>query len=795
MTASVRAWELPGLLERAPEGIAILSLDCFDTLIWRNTNLPVDVFADLPLPGGGVETRIWGETKARRVIPYQDRSRVEVTLDEIYEHMLPAATEAERADAVARELTAEAAHCYGFAPTRDLIADAKRRGLQVIIVSDTYLTEPRLRALIAAAAGEEVAGMIDRVFCSCEYGVSKAGGLFMHVLAELGVSPSTILHVGDNPVADQSAPAKLGILGVHLKQFDAESEIRLRQEASAASLIDPGVRVTIPAHQPHRAQVALRQSDDPAAILGHDVLGPLMTGFADWIAAEVAAQDKATGKPTRILFLLRDGYLPARVFTARHPDLASRVAQVEISRFTAAAASFTDVEAIERCILPELHVGSTEVFAKQLRLDASETKSLARMAKAQFAKAITDPARVRRVTKASRTLRERMIAHLAHHGVQPGDSVMLVDLGYNGSVQNFIAPVLAEQMGLTITGRYLLLRETTASGHDKRGFIDNRHHDLKLLHALSESIALVEQLATKSSGSVIDYRADGSPIRKAAGVKGAQSDIRDLVQAACLDYVAHVDAGFVRRPLTDTAETRRLMCVALLARLLFLPMDSEIALLGDFAHDVNLGTDDMVEMLDHEGAARGLRRRGLFYIKNAVRMYLPGELKRHGLPLNLSILTSRRFGLDLRKTDFDVGAMPLPVMLMDASGGHVTVDIDAMPTIDGYYQALIPIGPAQYTAGIQLGRIAEWVQVEEASFHEVEDYLEAKVEEGGQAATLIFEAMDEVTDGLHHCRGDASFVLVPPPAVAKPDEALLLSFVFRPVVERKRASAEARAAA
>lgn len=795
MTASVRAWELPDLLDRAPDGISILSLDCFDTLIWRNTNLPVDVFADLPLPGGGVESRIWGETRARRVIPYQVQDRVEVTLDEIYEHMLPAATEAERAEAIARELAAEASHCYGFAPTRDLIVDAKKRGLQVIIVSDTYLTEPRLRALIAAAAGEDVAGMIDRVFCSCEYGVSKAGGLFMHVLAELGVSPSTILHVGDNQTADQTAPAKLGILGVHLKQFDAESEMRLRQEASAASLVEPGVRVTIPAHQPHRPQIALRRSDEPADILGHDVLGPLMTGFADWIADEVAAQDAATGKPTRILFLLRDGYLPAMVFTARHPALADRVAQVEISRFTAAAASFTDAEAIENCILPELHVGSTEVFAKQLRLDASETKSLAAMPKMQFAKAITDAARVRRVVKASRGLRSRMIAHLAHHGVQPGDSVMLVDLGYNGSVQNFIAPALAEEMGLTITGRYLLLRETTASGHDKRGFIDNRHYDLKLLHALSESIALVEQLATKSSGSVVDYREDGSAIRKAAGVKGAQSDVRDRIQAACLDYVGHSEAGFISLPVSDTAETRRQMCVALLTRLLFLPMDSEIALLGDFAHDVNLGTDEMVGMLDHEGAQRGLRRRGLFYIKNAARMYLPGELKRHGLPMNLSVLTSRRFGLDLRKTDFDVGAMPLPVMLMDASGDHVTVNIDAMPTIDGYYQALIPIGAGQYTAGIQLGRIAEWVQVEEASFHEVEEYLEAKTEEGGQPAPMLFEAMDEVSGGLHRCAGEASFVLVSPPAVAETGEALLLSFVFRPVVERKPAAASARAAA
>ncbi|MET0241000.1 MAG: HAD family hydrolase [Sphingobium sp.] len=794
MKSATRAWDLANILDSAPAGVKILSLDCFDTLLWRNMNLPADLFADLGLPGGGMEARIWGETRARRTVPYRD-GRSEVTIDEIYANMLPAATPQERGAAVERELAAEAAHCYGFAPTRDLMAEAKRRGLKVIIVSDTYLSEPRLRALITAAAGEEVAGMIDRIFCSCEYGVGKGGGLFTHVLAELGASPGTILHVGDNQMADQTAPDKLGIHSVHLRQFDAESDQRLRQEASIASLIDPTTRVTVPAWQPHRPQVALRRDDSGAAVLGHDVLGPLMTGFADWLREEVAAQDAATGKPTKLLFLLRDGFLPAHAFAARHPDLAARTLQVEISRFTAAAASFTDAAAIERCVLPEIHVGSLPVFARQLLLDRDEATKLGRLTKPQFAKAITDPARVRHIVRRSGEFRERLFAYLAAHGVERGDSVMLVDLGYNGSVQNFLGPVLESELGLTVTGRYLLLRETIRSGHDKSGFIDHRNHDLKLLHALSESIALIEQVCTVAQGSVVDYRKDGTPVRKAVGVKGAQSAMRDAIQSACLDYVAHADTGVVKPAASDNAEARRRMCVAILARLLFLPMASEVALFADFAHDVNLGTDDMLQMLDRDAAAKGLRRRGLFYIKNAARMYLPGELRDHGLPINLSIFASRRFGLDFRKQDFDVGAIPLPVMLMDASGEHVVVDVDAVPTVDGYYQALIPVGECRYTAGIQLGRIAEWVQVEEASFHEVEQFLDAKGEEEGRPATMILEAMAEAAPGLHRCEGEASFVLVPPPAVTAKGAAMLLSFVFRPVVTRAKAAAGARVAA
>ncbi len=284
-------------------------------------------------------------------------------------------------------------------------------------------------------------------------------------------------------------------------------------------------------------------------------------------------------------------------------------------------------------------------------------------------------------------------------------------------------------MNLTVSGRYLLLRETWQSGLDKAGFADHSRFDLKLLHALSESIAIVEQLCTLPQGSVIDYRADGSPVRETNSVKSAQSDVRDHVQKACIDYCATSEAGFVFQPLSDTPETRRRMATASLARLLFLPVESEVQVLSDFDHDVNLGTSDLLKFIDVDAAAQGLRRRGIFYIKNALRMYLPGELRQHGLPINLSIFASRRFGLDLRKTDFDVGAIQLPVMLMDAHGQHMVMDVDAVPTIEGYYQALVPIGAAQFTVGVQLGRIAQWVQVDETSFHPVAEFLDAKAQE------------------------------------------------------------------
>ena len=82
MTLTARAYDFADILDSAPEGIKILSLDCFDTLLWRNTNLPVDVFAELPLRGSPIEARIWGETRDITFIGH-GKSDLDAVVDEV----------------------------------------------------------------------------------------------------------------------------------------------------------------------------------------------------------------------------------------------------------------------------------------------------------------------------------------------------------------------------------------------------------------------------------------------------------------------------------------------------------------------------------------------------------------------------------------------------------------------------------------------------------------------------------------------------------------------------------------
>ncbi len=785
MQISLRSSELAGLLDQAPAGVRWLSLDCFDTLVWRDTATPADVFADLSFDGGAMEPRRRAEGAARRAGKLF-RDSIEVSIEEIHARLRPGG---DVAASTADELAAEARHCFGFKPVMDLIADAKARGLGVIIVSDTYLSEIQLRALITSAAGEAIAAAIDHVFPSSAHGVNKADGLFGPVLAALGAAPETVLHLGDNRIADQVAPAELGILTAHLVQFDDAAKARLRLEAAAAAIVDPAVRVTRPSLQPHRPAVSVRTVDTDDEALGHDVLGPLLYAYAGWLRAEQHAIAARTGRKTHLLFLMRDGFLPAEVFDALYPDGDSQ--RVEISRQTAARASLVDEAAVRLRLLQEGSRNTIDVLAQQFQLKQGEIAKLGKLDRSandpDFVAAMLNPDMIGAIVHRSAKFADRLIAHLARVGVSKGDAVILADLGYHGSVQDKVTGILEARMGLQVFGRYLLLREEAPTGFDKQGLFDTRHYDFRTVDALCDAISVVEQLCTVAQGSVIDYKFDGTPIRKAAGLKSQQSATRDRAQDGARAFARSATA----LNLPGDADAWRAAAAATLARLLFMPTHDEIAVLRCFDHDVNLGTGNLVSLVDEDAAASGLRSRGLPYLMHADRMYVPGEIRRTGLALNLSMLAWRRFGLEMTTGDMAGAPITVPAILADATG-EAMFDAEAYPTHDGYYAMALPIGAGRFSVGVRWGDAFDCVQIDGARFFVAESF--GMVDDANSVpAQIVHDGLEPIAGDLFRCTSPVALSMIPPPTL-KRDVDVLLQIVFRPIVRRDEIEEVRRAA-
>lgn len=765
---------LPRILEHH-KGVKALSLDCFDTLIWRDTHAPHDLFTCLC--GVSQRQRVSAEMAARKAKRLSGMGG-EPTLAEIHARLSP--TDADRGAAlVAEELALEARHCFAFAPTVALIRAARRAGLRVVVVSDTYLPQAALRTLIEAGGGRKIAAMIDAIYCSCDHGRSKAEGLLADMLASERLAAHEVLHIGDNPVADAEAAIRLGIQHRHLVQFSPSAVQRLRLEAATAALLDPR---TAPV-QPHRASIAVGEPRcaDSATQLGFGVVGPILVPFAQWVDGEAKALNAATGGRVHRLFLMRDGHLPRLTYRALH--FGARDNAVEISRFTAIAAGLRDTDSIARFLDAELGDDSGADLLRQLLLSEAEIAEVLTTHRGPYAlrRALLDRPWIETIAQRGTAIAERLIAHIRSTvHIEPGDTVLLIDLGYNGTVQDHVAPLIEGACGAHVAGRYLLLRETVVGTMDKRGFIDARTFDAGVLDLLASNIALLEQLCTVSQGSVIDYREDGRPVRAKLGIKARQSAVREQVQRGCVKYAQQHGTAVLRSGEPPALVVGPHAAAAALGRMLCLPLPEEIEVLRAFEHDVNLGEETRLELFDTNHAAVGLRREGLFYLKHKDRMCPAAELRGQGLATSLAYIAQSLFGLDLRYADFCDGGFDLPILL--ASGANAFADqVRATPTHDGFFAATIPVGRGEYSVGIQFGRIGRWFEIDTIEFIPADDYLSDRrsARAAGVAASPIWRGMSMRGANLFACEAGDGMMMVPPPCPA--DRNQVLRVIFRPI--------------
>ncbi|MEM7665624.1 MAG: HAD family hydrolase [Pseudomonadota bacterium] len=794
MTETILPHELPEALNRALDGVKVLSLDCFDTLLWRDCHAPSDVFAELP--GLAPGQRIVAETNARKAEATL-RQRNEVALRAIYDHAMQGADNSARDQAIAHELEAEARACFAFEPTVQLMRKAKAAGLKVVIVSDTYLDASQLGALIAASAGEEIADLIDRILVSSSAGISKSQGLLARMLKAMKCRPQDVLHIGDNHKADYEGARSLGIPALHLDQFSKTAIQRLRLERACQQIVGEspqGIRGLMP----HRALLARDEPrvEHPAEALGYTVLGPAFHAYEQWLRSEAEALEKGRGGTVHWLFMLRDGHLPFLVHELG--GKASSTARVEISRFVATAASLTTREAYERHVALE-HGLNPSTLARQMLLDESEIEAIVGPdetnaqkieASVRLLAELRTGRRQKTTRRRARAFADRLIEHVrAAVDPQPGDTLMLVDLGYNGSAQNRIDGLLQDVFGVHVAGRYMLLREMAASGLDKKGLIDTRHFDFEFLEALCGNVAVLEQLATCELGSVVDYTENGEPIRKEPSVKGAQSAVRTLVQSGVCDFArAALDPPVIRVSDSNRERAWREGAASALARFMFLPQPHELAVVKSFEHDVNMGSERMVALFDPEHAREGMQRRGLFYMLGSSRMFLPAELAEEDMSTRLALLVQKRFGLGLTYDDHAQRALELPAFYISASDSARTT-IVAKPTHDGYFTARIPLPSAAYGAAMQLGTVLDWVEVASVTRSPVKA-LKGKASNDAKPApvSVQLDAMHQHAPGIFECSGENALLLVSPGPDLEFEEPQMIEIVLRPL--RMRGAAE-----
>src|SRR6185369_15581030 len=160
-----------------------------------------------------------------------------------------------------------------------------------------------------------------------------------------------------------------------------------------------------------------------------------------------------------------------------------------------------------------------------------------------------------------------------------------------------------EGIAVRLHGAYLLTLDDAfndlAEGDTAEGLISDLVVTPHAKRMLLRNVALLEQICCSADGSVRDY-VGNKVLREPNPRPAGQIAVASEIQSGALAFAATAGELAGRYGLAPFAarEVAAPWCAATLGRLLLLPDDDELALLGRFRQDVNLGTCAQVPMLD-----------------------------------------------------------------------------------------------------------------------------------------------------------------------------------------------------
>lgn len=765
---SIRSADLPGLLDDYKKSVTTLSLDCFDTLVWRNTATPKDVFHEMQNSdlcnrlGVTAYQRIHAADRAYRLANIQE-GHYQVSLQKIYQHFTTL-SQNEQHQLIEEELKTELALCYAYPPMVDVIRQAHSLGMKIIIVSDTYLTEAELKRLLQHTLPSDVASYIDAIFCSSVYKKSKSEGLFDIIKRQLNIPPSSILHIGDHEVADFKAPLQAGLQALHFIQNDDKISDFLHLQYNVASLtpLSYSQSNNLCRYSPYRGILASHpvHIEQPETSVGYLTFGPILFAFAKFISHEIEAL-KAIGKKPKVFFLLRDAFLLSKACEVYTGFPIGKL--IRLRKFVTVAASFKSLDDIDHYLSSiKPHHFNMAVIGEQLLLPWEITQKIIQYARQshqierRFYEIIRNPEITNIVLQKSAEYRKRLKRYIEKEmDVKSDETIVLVDTGYIGVTQEFFTRTFKDEMNIDIVGRY---------------FMGSKEPDRPTCESLFKSTwcehGLFEQSCTTKEGAVLDYDEQGNPIFDNIRLSDEQYQKVEALQLNALKFIQDAKQFFINVGKTPTLEILREYAAAALKRHIFFPTQEEIVYFSSFQHDKDMGADLKKTMFN-------IKNTELAYRQATVSHLHPYEVRTIGLPATLNLLIEKSFDLNFKSEKITFIEKDIQIILIN-QGQSSVVTVKAVARADGYFLLNTPMIKQEQVC-VAFGKNYQWVQV---------DFVNVTSHSLPQAVNinsqLMVDQMSNKGGNLFECGDQGKLILLPVPG----GNEHYYSILFRPVVER-----------
>jgi len=306
-------------LKRAIDAHDVISFDVFDTLLMRKVLRPEDVFAleeaELREAGEDVPFAAW---RLAADVDQQRQGHIP-TFDEIYAFLQE--QHGFSAEQITRWKQREWELENAILVPRDDVVEAyqyaKAQGKTVCVTSDMYFPKQDMERLLAAKG----VPLPDVCFVSCDFQSAKGDGGLFRPLLDFAAGRS-VLHVGDNEIADEAAPSQLGIDVYPVKK--AAEVLALSSCGhvleSAGTLEDRTVLGTVLAHV-FNSPFCLAASKGKVVLDTIDRMTwlcflPITMKYLQYIVQTVQGQEDAI-----VLFVSRDGYFLQKVYASLEQTL------------------------------------------------------------------------------------------------------------------------------------------------------------------------------------------------------------------------------------------------------------------------------------------------------------------------------------------------------------------------------------------------------------------------------------------------------------------------------------------
>lgn len=289
----------------------VISFDIFDTLLIRKVYEPHDVFSLLDREYGAAYPFVFSVERKRAENMLLER--MEPNIYQIYEQMKknhPVLSDQNCEKMLHTELKKEMQVLVPRKKMRECLQYCADHGKRVFLVSDMYLPEAVLSEMLADYG---IAGY-EKLFVSCDRGISKRNGLFRLVKNYVNEA-ETCLHIGDHPEADGKAAEKEGF-----DSFLIHSPVKMMELSTYAPLlswlggIESRLMLGLLASRLFSDPFSLYHSEGKPDIeesqsFGYLLIAPLVISFLIWMMERVCNAGQAV-----ILFSARDGWLMRKVY-------------------------------------------------------------------------------------------------------------------------------------------------------------------------------------------------------------------------------------------------------------------------------------------------------------------------------------------------------------------------------------------------------------------------------------------------------------------------------------------------